>query len=104
MKYEFYCAQCNAIDEVERPVIDAHLPYQCPDCNGTTRRNYTPPQVVTKGEQVKYYHPAFGRVMSDSEAQAEAKQRGWVEVGNESVANNTPPPKRVSYDEPDYFV
>ena len=104
MVYEFYCKKCNAIDEVERKLDQAMDKYACPECGNDTVRKYSVPSVVTKGEQIPYMHPAFGRVMTDREASMEAKRRGLVEVGNEDVAKHTPPPKRVNYDEPDYFL
>lgn len=104
MKYEFYCKPCNAIDEVERPMSEATLPYQCPDCGGPTSRHYTAPQVITKGEQVPYFHPAFGKVVTDNQAKQLAREKGWVEVGNEDIAKHTPAPKRDNYDFNDYFV
>ena len=104
MKYEFFCRDCNAIDEVDRPMSQAKDPYLCPDCGATTVRQYRAPQIITKGEQKPYYHPAFGQVMTDKQAQNEAKRRGWVEIGNEDVHKHTPAPKRVSYESPDYFV
>lgn len=102
--YEFYCAKCNAIDEVVRPIAQATLKYACPECKSDTERRYSTPQVITKGEQIAYLHPAFGQVMTDSQAKAEAKRRGLVEVGNEDVHKHIDPPKRVSYDSPDYFL
>ena len=104
MKYEFYCPKCNAIDEVIRKMEHATDPYMCPDCNSVTRRHYTAPMVKTKGEEKPYFHPAFGQVVTDSQAKQMAKDRGWVEVGNEDVHKHTPGPKRVSYDSPDYFL
>jgi putative FmdB family regulatory protein len=104
MKYEFYCKKCNAIDEVIRTMDKATDPYMCPDCGEETRRNYTVPQVITKGEQIPYFHPAFGKVMTDKQAAEHARSKGLVEVGNENVAKHTPAPRRVAYDEPDYFM
>jgi len=102
--YEFYCKKCNAIDEVERKLEQAKEPYICPECKSDTVRRYTAPMVVTKGEQIRYFHPAFGKVMTDNEAKAEAKAQGMIEVGNEDMVKHTNAPKRVDYDEPDYFL
>jgi putative FmdB family regulatory protein len=102
--YEYFCKPCNAVDEVVRRVSQATDDYNCPECGTKARRHYSPPQVVTKGEQIPYMHPAFGTIMTDKQAQDEAKRRGWIEVGNEDVAKHTPEPVRRSYDEPDYFM
>jgi hypothetical protein len=83
---------------------DCSLPYHCPECGGDTQRRYTAPQVVTQGEQIPYLHPAFGTIMTDNQAKNEAKRRGWVEVGNEDLNKAVEPPKRKSYEEPDYFM
>ena len=104
MKYEFYCKKCNAIDEVVRAMDHATDPYMCPECGDETRRNYTAPQVITKGEQIPYFHPAFGKVMTDKQASDLARSQGMIEVGNEDVAKHTAAPKRAAYDERDYFL
>jgi putative FmdB family regulatory protein len=100
--YEFLCKHCNAIDEVKRPAAEAREEYRCPDCDSVCQRHYSAPNVITQGEQVKYFHPAFGKVMSDLEARREAKARGLIEVGNEDQSKHISPPE-TNYDEPDYF-
>jgi putative FmdB family regulatory protein len=102
--YEFFCKPCNAIDEVVRAMKHANDPYQCPDCSGPTKKLFSRVQTITKGEDQKLMHPAFGTPMTNREAAAEAKRRGWIEVGNEDVGKHTEPPKRASYDENDYFL
>ena len=102
MIYEYFCGNCNAVDEVVRQVSEASDPYQCIDCGLNMIRSYTAPNVVTKGEDIASFNPAFGRVMTEKEAKVEAKRRGWIEVGNEDVAKHTAPPKRVDYECSDY--
>ena len=41
--------------------------------------------------------------MTDNQAKAEAKARGYIEVGNDKQESISPPVKK-SYDENDYFV
>jgi putative FmdB family regulatory protein len=96
--YEFYCKDCDAIDEVERPVHEAKLPYDCPECDAPMKKNYTVPNTVTKGEQIPYMHPAFGRVMTDRQAKMEARRNGWDEVGTEDIVKHTAAPKRQEYE------
>lgn len=102
--YEFYCKPCNAIDEVSRPMSEASLAYTCPECGGVTVKKYSPPNIQTQGEQIPYLHPAFGTIMTDNQAKEEAKRRGYIEVGNEDLNSAIEPPKRASYNEPDYFI
>ena len=104
MIYEFFCKPCNAIDEVVRPVSEAKEPYLCPECGGETVRRYTAPQVVTSGEDIAEFNPAFGKVMTRAQAQAEAKSRGWTEVGNEDVHKGVGDPKQHDYEFNDYLV
>jgi len=102
--YEFYCAKCNAIDEVVRPVSEATNVYHCPECGGKTKKHYTVPQTIVKGEQIPYFHPAFGKVMTDNQAKEEAKKQGLIEIGNENPHKHIESPKPQSYDSPDYFL
>jgi len=102
--YEYLCKQCNAIDEVKRRMADSGKPWHCHECKAVMIKKMSVPQVITKGEEIKYLHPAFGTVMTDSQAKKEAKSRGWIEVGNEDVAKHTPAPTRTSYDTSDYFL
>lgn len=95
--YEFYCKKCNAIDEVVRPMKEASLPYDCPECGSVTARRYTAPNVQTEGEQIPVMNPAFGTVMTPKQAEAEAKRRGWVAVGEDNQ-NSITPPRSASYD------
>lgn len=101
--YEYFCKKCNAIDEVVRSMAECTEPYYCPECKAMCKRKYTPPQTITQGEQIPYFHPAFGKVMTDNQAKAEAKARGFIEVGNDKQESISPPEKK-SYDENDYFI
>lgn len=102
--YEYYCKQCNAYDELNRKEAAKDRTYSCPVCSSLTVRRPTKPNVVTKGEEIPYMHPAFGRMMTDSQAKAEAKRMGHIEVGNEDVGKHIGPTERKSYDSPDYFT
>ena len=101
--YEYFCVKCNAIDEIVRPMAESNKVYNCPVCNEACKKKYSVPQVITQGEQIPYMHPAFGTVMTDLQAKEEAKRRGWVEVGNDTQSNVSPP-KKSNYDENDYFI
>jgi len=77
---------------------EATLPYDCPECDAPMKKHYTRPNVITKGEQIPYFHPAFGKVMTDRQAKMEARQNGWDEIGNEDVKKHIGPPKRQEYE------
>jgi hypothetical protein len=102
--YEFLCKTCNCIDELELKAAEAVKPQACVQCKRAMIRQYTPPQVITKGNEVPYLHPAFGTVMTDSQARREAKARGWEEVGTEDMSKQPAAPPSKSYDENDYFT
>jgi len=104
--YEYFCKNCNAIDELDRPMKHANSPTNCPECDMEMTRHYSghPPNVVTKGCEIPYLHPAFGTIMTDTQAKAEAKRRGLIEVGNEDVSKHTPAPEHKSYEADDYFL
>lgn len=104
MVYEFLCKPCNAIDEIELTIDQRDDEVACPECSVIMKRMLSKPNVITKGPQHPYFHPAFGKVLTDKEAQQEAKSRGWVEVGNEDVRKHTPGPSRKAYDADDYFL
>lgn len=95
--YEFFCKKCNAIDEIVRPMSESSDPYDCPECGQRTVKKMSTPNIQTEGEQIPYLHPAFGTVMTDKQAKAEAKRRGLVEVGNDSQ-NSISPPRRSNYE------
>ena len=104
MIYEFYCRPCNAIDEIERPVSEAKDPYTCPECGKLMKKQFSIPQIVTRGEDKLQFNPAFGKVMTNAQAKREAKEKGWTEIGSEDVSKIKDEPKRHNYDFNDYFT
>lgn len=103
--YEFLCKKCNCIDEFKVPEAESKQPRNCSECGEAMTRHYTPPMTVTRGNEVPYMHPAFGTVMTDSQARREAKARGWEEIGTEDINKHAPQPKKADYlDENDFFV
>lgn len=86
MIYPYKCENC----EIDFEVVRHHSKYnpneKCPDCDKPSIRIFTPPQVpkVEKHE----YNPAFGCVVKGKRHRNElAKQRGLIEVGNESLSS-----------------
>lgn len=102
--YEYLCTPCNAIDEFQLKQADSDKPRKCQDCGALMNKKMSRPNVVTRGCEVAYMHPAFGTMMTDTQAKAEAKRRGWDEVGTEDMDKVPAAPKPKSYDENDYFV
>ena len=103
--YEFLCKKCNAIDEFKVPESDKNVPRYCGDCGDQMARHYTAPMTITHKNEQPYMHPAFGTMMTDSQARREARNRGWVEVGDEDLDKAIEPPKKSDYlDEPDFFT
>ena len=97
MIYEFLCKKCNCIDEVIRHHLDTE-DVICDDCGSKMDRQYSAPNVITQGESVPYFNHALGQVVkSDSEAKSIARQKGWVEIGNEDVSKHIKP-AHATYD------
>jgi putative FmdB family regulatory protein len=104
--YEYLCKKCNAIDEFDVPESQRKVPRYCSECGGKMSREFrTAPMTVTHKNEEPYMHPAFGVMMTDSQARKEARARGWVEVGDEDMDKGITPPKKADYtDENDFFV
>jgi putative FmdB family regulatory protein len=103
--YVFFCEPCGYRHDVDRPVSAHSDPCPCPSCGDGMRRLYTPPQIITPGEQKAYFHPALGQVVKgDLEAKKLAKERGWNEIGTEDPKKHAAKPKRHNYEFNDYFV
>ena len=84
---------------------DSHEPALCHWCGESMRRIYAPPMIKCSGESISYFHPSLGQVVrSDDHARALAKEKGWVEVGNEDMKKHATTPVRKSYDADDYFI
>ena len=72
MIYEFLCKKCNVIDEVIRHHMDLEESVICHECESKMIRQYTAPAIKTQGESIPYFHPALGRIVSQSRSQGVA--------------------------------
>jgi putative FmdB family regulatory protein len=101
MIYVYKCDGCEKNFDIVKSVSDFDREELCPTSGVTMTRQFTPAKIYLGKTSVEdsYYHPAFGQVVSgDSHAQKLAKERGWVEVGNEKVEQHVKPPES-SYDD-----
>ena len=73
-----------------KPVVEYQTQELCPLSGVTMAKAVAPSRLYFSGTKVqdKVFNPAFGRAMTDTEARAEAKQLGMIEVGNESLEKN----------------
>jgi len=96
MIYVYSCEGCGQKYDVIKPVADINREELCPVSSVTMARAVVPVKIHLYGTAVqeRTKQPAFGKAMTTREAQAEAKARGWVEVGNEDP---TMEPTRVEY-------
>jgi len=86
MRYPYYCSQCDVEREITKPLAEADKVELC-DCGHTMARMISE-HISFKNEKVSenqtFFHPALGCVVnSNSEARRIAKERGFVEVGND---------------------
>ncbi len=88
MQYSYHCIKCGSDHDIDKPIDLATREEICPSCEITMERVYKPVQLMKTGVQSAEYNPAFGCVVNNAQHRAElAKQRGMIEVGNESVDN-----------------
>lgn len=85
MIYEYECDACRKRWDVWKPVAEFNTLETC-ECGGPGRRRITGGAgfIGAKVEDAAW-HPALGQVVRNtSHARALAKERGMIEVGNES--------------------
>ena len=82
-----------------KPVAEYQTQELCPLSGVTMTKAIAPVRVFFNNSSVqdRKFQPSLGRVATDSEMRAEAKARGWEEVGNESTAHIQP--ERIEYPE-----
>ena len=98
MIYLYNCESCGKPVEIAKPVSAYDKPEQCEICGEEMVRLFTRTQLFRTSVQERNWQPAFGKVMTQSEARAEAKARGMVEVGNEDPKKHIKP-KDTHYDD-----
>ena len=87
MTYEYTCDQHGAVD-VTKSVIYIDNPEPCPLCGVVMTRKFVPSRVHFSKTKVEHaeYNPGLGIVTKSRRHRDEvAKERGLIEIGNESV-------------------
>lgn len=86
MIYEYVCEKCNRQWDVYKPVSRMQEDESCEACGSAGRRLITGGSGFM-GEKVEHasFDPAFGCVVKgSSHRRSLAKERGMIEIGNES--------------------
>lgn len=86
--YDYECTACKHQFEVIKSVKEYDNPEHCEKCQGVGRRVLSAKVGIHGASDwdTAHYSPAFGKVVKNNlEARRLAKERGWVEVGNENV-------------------
>jgi putative FmdB family regulatory protein len=87
MRYPYYCSQCDAETEIVKSMDEIDRVEKC-ECGHPMARKISE-KISFKNEKVAdnqtYFHPTLGCVVnSNSQVQRIAKERGFIELGNES--------------------
>jgi putative FmdB family regulatory protein len=90
--YGYRCEPCGKSTEVVKSVVDFDRVELCPACQSVMRREISR-RIWLSGTKVeeKVWQPALGRGATNSELRAEAKAKGWTEVGNERPEKHLKP-------------
>jgi putative FmdB family regulatory protein len=104
MIYEYYCHDCQYLNDVEKKAAEIDRLEYCADCGSEMQRQLSA-SVSFQGEKTgsneAYFNHALGCVVKgDKHAREIAKQRGLIEIGNEKQNHLTP--KEESYELSDY--
>ncbi len=88
MTFEYWCKTCELIKEDIQRIGCAKEYLKCDKCGEKMQRHYTTFQISGTKVSNREYNPAFGCVVkSDAHRKELAKQRGMIEIGNESPAS-----------------
>jgi putative FmdB family regulatory protein len=88
MIYPHECSVCKKEFEVIKPLEDFDKSEYCPECGMIGIRVIAKRQAFYGASDwdTRHYNQALGMVVkSNKEAQKLARERGWVEIGNEPV-------------------
>ena len=96
--YDYVCLDCNHKRTVLKRISEFERPESCPNCSSQAMQRLVSAGFFT-GAKVEdaSYNPAFGQVVRNStHARQLAKERGFIEVGNDKMPTSTP--NRISYE------
>lgn len=87
MLYEYECSSCDLVIEITKSASDYRRDEKCNCCGKQMTAVVTGGGgILLKRTEFPEYNPAFGTVVRNSTHRKElAKQRGVVEIGNESI-------------------
>jgi putative FmdB family regulatory protein len=86
MVYEYSCAACNKTWDVIKPVSEYQSIELCLDCGKVGVRAFAPKKIHLHGTSVQdaYFNVGLGKIVkNDAHARQIAKDKGFIEVGNE---------------------
>jgi putative FmdB family regulatory protein len=86
MIYSYECEKCDEEHEIVKPAEHYNRPEACPRCGFSLNKIFSTFQFFgAKNEDPEYNH-GLGQVIKNKRERKEiAKQKGLIEVGNESV-------------------
>lgn len=92
MLYGYQCTACNTEWEVIKPVAEIDSPETCEKCGALGKRQISGGQhIIGAKVQDPYFSHALGEVVkNDAHARKIAKQKGMIEIGNESQTHLKP--------------
>ena len=91
--YDYKCADCSHPFEVVKSMSQLDEMESCPSCLASCDKRC---RLITKGKEFfgekpdePYFSSALGKwVKGKKDESKQAKERGWIEVGNQSVEKN----------------
>lgn len=100
MVYEYHCEKCAKSTDIIKSVSEYNKDEPCSSCSSLMTRVFNPGRITLYNTKVQdaYFSHAFGQVVKgDSHARTLAKDKGWIEVGNENPIDHVKP-KVSNYD------
>lgn len=91
MLYQYKCEHCDIIKDIVKPHTKSAEPEFC-GAGHEMRKLFSPPQLMAIKTEDAYFSASLGKPVRNSRHErAEAKARGWEEVGNERPEKHLAP-------------
>lgn len=90
MTYVYHCRKCGQSFDVIKSVRDMEVSENCIYCGEFADRQFVPSKIHLMHTKVEHpeYNPGLGCIVRNKDHRAQiAKERGLIEVGNESSEN-----------------
>lgn len=95
--YEYECCDCNTKVDIIKSIREFERQERCKLCGALMTRCFSARiQFTNTAVQELQFNPALGRAVTRREMAQIAKDKGWVEVGNEKVEKHVAP-KEIEY-------